>query len=77
MDIFFREVVGSDVYVLEEEQMSKEKFEKRFEKLRRLMTKDYSDIKEKQQVGAKKSHKKRKSHLMAHQKGKRTLRVAN
>lgn len=76
-DSFFREVVGSDVYVLEEEKMSKEDFQKRFETLRRIMTKNFADIKEKRSEGAKKTNKRRKSHLMAHQKSKRTSRVTD
>ena len=39
------------------------------------MTKNIDDLKGKQKEGAKKSHKRRRSHLMAHQKSKRTLKV--
>ena len=55
--------------------MSAEEFNKRFERLKRLMTKDFSDIKEKRVDGIKKTNKRRRSHLMAHQKKKRTLTV--
>ena len=65
------------MYVLDEDKMSAEEFNKRFERLKRLMTKDFSDIKEKRVDGVKKTNKRRRSHLMAHQKKKRTLIVAS
>ena len=74
-DVFFREVVGSDVYVLKEEKMSAEEFKKRFERLQRLMTQNLNDIKQKRVEGVKKTNKRRRSHLMAYQKSKRTLKV--
>ena len=76
-DAFFSEVVGSDVYVLEKEQMSSEEFKKRLETLSRLMTKNYADIRAKRSEGVKKTNKRRRSHLMAHQKSKRTSRAAS
>ena len=35
---FFGKVIGSDVYVLTPDEMSEEDFQKRFDKLRRVMT---------------------------------------
>ena len=72
---FFNTVVGSDVYVLESEKMSQEKFIKKVDKLRRLMTKDYDDITDKRREGINKTNKKRKSHLMVKKKSSRASRL--
>ena len=61
--------------MLKEEKMSAEEFKKRFERLQRLMTQNFGDIKEKRVEGVRKTNKRRRSHLMAHQKGKRTSKV--
>ena len=69
---FFKNVVGSDVYVLREDEMSQEKFEKSFNKLRRVLTQSFEDIKERQRMGMMKTNKKRKSGLISSRKQSRT-----
>ena len=55
--------------------MSPDEFKKRLDTLKRVMTKNYADIKERRSEALKKTNKRRKSYLMAHQKYKRTSRV--
>ena len=61
--------------MLESEKMSQEKFIKKFDQLRRLMTKDYDDITDKRRDGIKKTNKKRKSNLMVKKKSSRASRL--